>query len=124
MFQIFRVNIILLIVLLFSHFEFVAGNDTFDAESWSLHNPCLEYETEHTAQYEIQEAEYELVDEGSVPRRYNDSCKVICCCNRQQYIDFLHCIFPVIPIRGAPHEDEGVPKQLSGYGMLYLQYLF
>lgn len=124
MFQIFRVNIILLIVLLFSHSELMAGNDTFDGESRVWYHFCTEYDNEHTAQYEIQEAEYELVDEGSVPRRYQDSSKVICCNNRQQYIDFLHCIFPVIPIRGAPRENEGVPKQLAGYGMLYLQYLF
>lgn len=124
MFQIFRVNILLLIVLLFGHVNILAGNGFPDAERWAHYYSWTCGEAEYTAQYEIQEAAYELVDEGSVPRRYSDVTKMTCYPGRQQYIDFLHCIFPVVPVRGAPRDDESAPKQLSGYGMLYLQYLF
>jgi hypothetical protein len=121
-FQFFKINILFLILLLFGHSELVAGSDAVDIQ---VANLCIlneDYLDKHTTEFEVLESELDIVDEGATPRRFFDNF-AISYIEKQPYIDFLHCIFPIVPIRGATYE-EAFPKQNAGYGLLYLQYLF
>lgn len=68
--------------------------------------------------------EFQTLDDARLLRRNSATiAKVIIDKNQQLYLDFLQLIFSTVTNIGAPFECV-VPKQLAGYGLLYLQYLF
>lgn len=82
------------------------------------------FKVDYEINFSTEVEEFICIDDARISRRNAvEEVKIVINQGTQIYLDFLHHIFSIVPNRGAPFECV-VPKQLLGYGILYLKHLF